>query len=189
MTGFKELDSLIAEDSWVEFYSEDVDLLAEFYSRVIAISSHPSIKVLVIAERGGLDPWRVRSYQRVFGVEGKVLVRRAFKAEDIPPSVEAMGEGDLIVINPYGFFRLYSAIVGALRKRRVGRTFVFSPFDRERRGSIFGLHSAHSIIKLERGVRGVRFKLIKSPNHGEVELSYPIQELFGKESVGLELWL
>jgi hypothetical protein len=189
MTGFRELDSLIARDLWVEFYSEDADLLVEFYSRVIALSSYPSIKVLVIAERGGLDPWKIRSYQRIFGVDGKVLIRRAFKAEDVPPSVEAMGDGNLIVINPYGFFRLYSEIVGALRKRRVAKTFVFSPFDRERRGSIFGLHSAHSIVKLERGVRGIRFKLVKSPNHGEVELTYPIQELFGKESVGLELWL
>ncbi|MGC9105384.1 MAG: hypothetical protein ACP5HQ_03035 [Thermoprotei archaeon] len=188
LTGFPELDEIIAKDEWVEFYSEDLDLLEEFYSRVIALSSHPFVKVLVVAERGGLDPWKVKSYQRAFGVNGRVLVRRAFKPEDVGPSVEAMGAGDLVVINPYGFFRLYTHIVGAMR-RRGGRTFVFSPFDREKRGSVFGLHSAHSVIEVTRGSRGVRFRVVKSPDHGEVELSYPIQSLFGRESVGLEAWL
>jgi len=188
LTGFAELDDLIAKDEWVEFYSEDSDLLEEFYSRVIALSSNPFIKVLVVSERGGLDPWKVRTFQRAFGVEGRVLVRRAFKAEDVPPSVIAMGEGDLVVINPYGFFRLYSHIVGSMRARR-GRTFVFSPFDRERRGSVFGLHSAHSVIEVRRTYRGVRFRVVKSPSHAEVELVYPIQSLFGRSSVGLEAWL
>jgi hypothetical protein len=42
LTGFAELDDLIAEDEWVEFYSEDSDLLEEFYSRVIALPRTPS---------------------------------------------------------------------------------------------------------------------------------------------------
>jgi hypothetical protein len=92
------------------------------------------------------------------------------------------------VINPYGFFRLYSHIVGSMRARR-GRTFVFSPFDRERRGSVFGLHSAHSVIEVRRTYRGVRFRVVKSPSHAEVELVYPIQSLFGRSSIGLEAWL
>jgi len=64
LTGFAELDDLIAKDEWVEFYSEDSDLLEEFYSRVIALSSNPLIKVLVVSERGGLDPWKVKTFQR-----------------------------------------------------------------------------------------------------------------------------
>lgn len=146
------------------------------------------MKVLVVAERGGLDPWLVRAYQRVAGVRGTVLVRRAFKPEDVPPSVEAMGDGDLVVINPYGFRRLYAAIVGAIR-RREGRTFIFSAMDRLREGSVFGLHSAHSLVEVVRLRGAVRFRLVKSVTSAEVELTYPLSALYMREARGLEPWI
>ena len=161
--------------------------MEELYSRTIALS-YPVVKVLVVAERGGLDPWLIRAYQRVAGVRGTILVRRAFKPEDVPPSVEAMGDGDLVVINPYGFRRLYAAIVGAIR-RREGRTFIFSAMDRLREGSVFGLHSAHSLVEVARLRDAVRFRLVKSVTSAEVELTYPLSALYMREARGLEPWI
>ncbi len=163
------------------------DLLEELYSRTIALS-YPLVKVLVVAERGGLNPWLVRAYQRAAGVRGTVLVRRAFKPEDVPPSVDAMGEGDLVIINPYGFRRLYVAIVGAIR-RREGRTFIFSLMDRLREGSVFGLHSAHSLIEVARLRGAVKFRVVKSVTSAEVELTYPLSALYMREFRGLEPWI
>ncbi|MGC9112363.1 MAG: hypothetical protein ACP5H1_02925, partial [Acidilobus sp.] len=64
ITGFPELDELVARDLIVEFFSTDGGLLEELYSRTIALSSYPEVKVLVVAERGGLNPWLIRAYQR-----------------------------------------------------------------------------------------------------------------------------
>ncbi|MGC9071085.1 MAG: hypothetical protein ACP5HK_00065 [Acidilobus sp.] len=187
ITGLTELDEVIADDLIVEFFSVDVGLLEELYSRTIALSSYPEVKVLVVAERGGLDPWLIRAYQRAAGVRGIVLVRRAFKPEDVPPSIDAMGEGDLVVINPYGLRRLYTGIVAAIRGRQ-GRTFVFSAMDRTREGSVFGLHSAHSVIGVDRTREAIRFRVLKSVTSAELELRYPLAALYMRESRGLEPW-
>ncbi|MGC9209817.1 MAG: hypothetical protein ACP5FT_00890 [Acidilobus sp.] len=188
ITGFPELDELVARDLIVEFFSTDGGLLEELYSRTIALSSYPEVKVLVVAERGGLNPWLIRAYQRASGVQGVVLVRRAFKPEDVPPSIDAMGDGDLIVINPYGFRRLYTEIVAALR-RRSGRSFVFSAMDRTREGSVFGLHTAHSIVEVDRLGRAIRFRLLKSVTSANVELTYPLGALYMRDLRGLEPWM
>jgi hypothetical protein len=80
-TGFPLLDSLISEDKIVEFYSLDRELLTLFYHRVIAVSS--PVQVVLVGERGGLDPNMVERFQRIYGVTGEIRVRRAFKVEDV----------------------------------------------------------------------------------------------------------
>jgi hypothetical protein len=48
---------------------------------------------------------------------------------------------DMILVDPYHHRKLYGEIVSAIRN--AGRVFIFSFMDREKEGSIFGLHSAH----------------------------------------------
>lgn len=176
ITGFEELDKIISPDRIVEFYSTDREILWLFYHRVIVLSS--PVKVVIVGERGGLDPTLIRRFREIFDKKGEIYIRRAFKAEDVKPTIEAMKE-DMIILDPYHHKRLYNEIVPAIRN--AGRVFIFSFMDREREGSIFGLHSAHSLIKLERkGSKSFSFKIIKSVTRDNVELSYPIWEIFGK---------
>jgi len=176
-TGFPYLDEIIKKDEIVEFYSLDDDLLRVFYHKVIAISA--PVFVVVVSERGGLDPYLVKRFQNVFGNHSEVYIRRAFKAEDVPETIKAMGDNDLIVIDPYHHRKDYDKIVSALRKGK-GRKFIFSFMDREREGSIFGLHTAHTVIKLVRSKRGFRFVIVKSVTTREIEIPNSLWELYGK---------
>ncbi|BFH72081.1 hypothetical protein SJAV_00250 [Sulfurisphaera javensis] len=187
-TGFSYLDKLIQKDEIVEFYSEDDDLLKSFYHRVIALSS--PIHVVIVSERGGLDPYLVKRFQDVFDIHEEVYIRRAFKAEDVVPTIESMGDEDLIIIDPYHHKKLYTEIASAIKKRK-GRTFTFSFTNRELHGSIFGLHIAHSLIKLEKGRRGFRFVIKKSVIIREIEIPESIWSLYGKvdEDEGLLKWV
>jgi hypothetical protein len=47
----------------------------------------------------------------------------------------------MILVDPYHHRKLYGEIVSATRNAE--RVFIFSFMDREKEGSIFGLHSAH----------------------------------------------
>jgi hypothetical protein len=176
ITGFDEIDRIISPDRMVEFYSTDREILWLFYHRVIVLSS--PIKVVIVGERGGIDPELIRRFREIFNVKGEIYIRRAFKAEDVKPTIEAMNE-DMILVDPYHHRKLYGEIVSAIRN--AGRVFIFSFMDREKEGSIFGLHSAHSLIRLERrSNKSFSFKIIKSVNTDEVEIPYSIWELFGK---------
>ncbi|MCY0861283.1 MAG: hypothetical protein OWQ52_02530 [Metallosphaera prunae] len=188
LTGFQELDRITRDDEFVEFYSNDWELLRVFYHRVIALSS--PVLVVVVSERGGLDPVLVRRFQRIFNVTGPVKLRRAFKAEDVEPTIRAMEDMELIVIDPYHHRngREYSKIVGALRERGA-RRFLFSYMDRQREGSTFGLHSAHSIIKLERTRTGFRAVIMKSVIIDNVEIPYGLWDIYGRGDEGLMKWL
>jgi len=186
MTGFQEVDEVIGSEGLVEFYSTDGELLSLFYHRVIALSA--PVDVVLVGERGGLDSLLLRRLQRTFRNRGEVYLRRAFKAEDVAPTIRAMEGEEVVVVDPYHHFKGYSQIVGAMRGRE-GREFVFSLMDRERRGSVFGLHSAHSIFKLEDRGRGFKVKLIKSPTRGEVEFSYGKWEIYGRYERGLLRWI
>ncbi|MDT7876767.1 MAG: hypothetical protein RQ872_08640 [Sulfolobaceae archaeon] len=86
------------------------------------------------------DPELIRRFREIFNVKGEIYIRRAFKAEDVKPTIEAMNE-DMILVDPYHHRKLYGEIVSAIRN--AGRVFIFSFMDREKEGSIFGLHSAH----------------------------------------------
>ncbi|AWS00214.1 hypothetical protein [Metallosphaera hakonensis] len=187
-TGFPELDRILKEDNLVEFYSLDQELLRLFYHRVIAISS--PIMVVIVSERGGLDPVLVRRFQRTFGTEGEVRLRRAFKVEDVEPTLKSMGDTELIVIDPYHHRkpREYSKIVGALREKR-GRKFVFSYMDREKEGSTFGLHSAQSVIKLERSHSGFRAIIVKSVLIDNIEIPFGLWSIYGRTEEGLMKWI
>jgi len=100
-----------------------------------------------------------------------------------------MGDEDLIIIDPYHYKREYTRIVAAIRKGK-GRKFLFSFLDREREGSIFGSHTAHSIIKIVKSKRGFRFIVIKSVITKEIEIPNSIWDLYGKvNEEGLLRWL
>ncbi|BCS93930.1 hypothetical protein [Metallosphaera javensis (ex Sakai et al. 2022)] len=188
ITGFQELDRITQDDEFVEFYSSDWELLRLFYHRVIAISS--PILVVIVSERGGLDPVLVRRFQRIFNVSGDVKLRRAFKAEDVEPTIRAMEDRELVVVDPYHHKnrREYTRIVGALRERR-SRRFLFSYMDREREGSVFGLHTAHSVIRLERSRTGFRAIVLKSVTVDNVEIPYGLWDIYGRGEEGLMKWL
>ncbi|MEM3213913.1 MAG: hypothetical protein QXX88_03370, partial [Metallosphaera sp.] len=175
-TGFPEIDRAVQDDEFVEFFSLDWDLLRLLYHRAIALSS-PST-VVIVSERGGLDPTLVKRFQRIFGTEGEVSLRRAFKAEDVAPTIKAMVGDELIVIDPYHHRKTseYQKIVGALRGKKV---FMFSYMNREREGSLFGLHSAHSVIKLEKTRTGFVARLVKSVTLDNISVSYGFWSLFG----------
>ncbi|BFI76841.1 hypothetical protein [Sulfurisphaera ohwakuensis] len=186
-TGFAFLDEIIEKDQIVEFFSPDEELLRIFYHRVIALSS--PVYVVVVSERGGLDPYLVKRFQRIFSNEEEVYIRRAFKAEDVPLTIESMGDDDLIIIDPYHHKKEYTRIVAAIRKGK-GRKFLFSFLDREREGSIFGSHTAHSIIKIVRSKRGFKFIFIKSVITREIEIPNSIWDLYDKvNEEGLLRWL
>ena len=181
ITGFKEIDEIIMKDQIVEFYSEDRDLLTLFYHRVIVLSS--PVKVVIVAERGGIDPTLVERFENIFQKKEEIYIRRAFKAEDVKPTIEAMGK-EMIIIDPYHHKRLYTQIVSAIRN--AGKVFIFSAMDREKEGSIFGLHTSHSLIKLTRGKRGFSFRIIKSVTIGDIEIPYSFWDIYGKsEGEGL----
>ncbi|WP_338602636.1 hypothetical protein V6M85_02620 [Sulfolobus tengchongensis] len=187
-TGFALLDRIISKDEVVEFYSNDERLLRIFYHRVAALSA--PIYVVLVSERGGLDPYLIGRFQDIFNNHNEVYLRRAFKAEDVPPTIESMRDNDLIIIDPYHHNKIYDEIVSAIRKVK-GRKFIFSFMDRERKGSIFGLHSAHSLIKLEMGIRGFKFVIKKSVTIKEIEIPASILTLYGKieEDEGLMRWI
>lgn len=177
----------------MEFYSTDKDLLYTFYHRVIALSA--PVKVIITSERGGIDPLLIERFRRIFGNRGEVFIRRAFKAEDLVPTIEAMDKmvlADLIIIDPYHHHKrsLYDSIVSAIRRAKGSKKFIFSFMDREKEGSIFGLHSVHSIIELKRGNRGFKAVFRKSTVVEEVEIPYSFWEIFGMDSgEGLLSWI
>ena len=176
ITGFEEIDRIISPDRIVEFYSTDKEILWLFYHRVIVLSS--PIKVVIVGERGGIDPELIRRFREIFNARGEIYIRRAFKAEDVRPTIEAMNE-DMIIVNPYHHRKLYGEIVPAIRN--AGRVFIFSFMNREKEGSIFGLHSAHSLIEIKRrGEKGIAFRIVKSVIRSEIEIPYPIWEIFNK---------
>jgi hypothetical protein len=85
ITGFDEIDRIISPDRIVEFYSTDREILWLFYHRVIVLSS--PIKVVIVGERGGIDPELIRRFREIFNVKGEIYIRRAFKAEDVKPTI------------------------------------------------------------------------------------------------------
>ncbi len=185
-TGFDELDEVIADDWTVEFFSINARLIFSFYHRVI-VESAP-VNVLVVGERGGLDPYLLIQIARAIGresVEEKLIIRRAFKAEDVPPSIESF-DGDLVIIDPYHHNRLQGSVASAI-KERGDRTFLFSFGDRRKFGSVFGWHVASSVIELKEVEGGFKARLIKSPSHPEVELAF--SSVFWRAEQGLSRWL
>ncbi|AHC52176.1 hypothetical protein SUSAZ_09875 [Sulfolobus acidocaldarius SUSAZ] len=185
-TGFSTLDRIIQRDEIVEFYSTDHNLLYEFYHRVIVVSS--PVKVIIVGERGGLNPLLIERFKRIFQRDGDIYIRRAFKVEDVRPTIEEMGD-EFILINPYHHGKNYTEIVAGIRKTK-GRKFLFSSMDREVNGSLFGSHSVHSMIRLERGERGFKAIVVKSVILKEVEIPFGYWEIFGKdEGEGLMKWI
>lgn len=185
-TGFDGLDEIIADDWIVEFFSVNARLLFSFYHRVI-VESAP-VNVLVVGERGGLDPYLLIQIARATGrgpVEEGLIVRRAFKAEDVPSSIESF-DGDLVVIDPYHHNKLQNRVASAI-KERGGRTFLFSFGDRKRYGSAFGWHVASSVIELKEVEGGFKAKVVKSPSHPELELTF--SSIFWRGDEGLSRWL
>ncbi len=193
MTGLQIIDKIIEKDEIVEFYSIDEKLLYSFYHRVIVLSS--PVNVIIVGERGGIDPLLIERFRRIFEKDDEIFIRRAFKVEDVKPTIDAMGEGDLIVVNPYHHGKNYTEIVGTIRmkvfnERRTGKKiFVFSNVDRRTKGSIFGLHSAHSVIELKSTNRGFIAKIVKSVITKEVEIPYGFWDIYGKYDDGLMKWL
>lgn len=191
-TGFDEIDKLISEDKIVEFYSTDSDILYDIYHRVIAFSS--PINVVITGERGGIDPLILKKFERILGRKVDVMIRRAFKAEDVSPSIKSFDPNeDLIIIDPYhylGKYIEYTKIVSAIRFRNA-RTLIFSFMDREKSGSIFGLHTAHAVIEVKKGIKGFQFRLKKSVSVGYIEIPYSFYDLFIKPNKNSSLitWL
>jgi len=184
-TGFPLLDSLISEDKIVEFYSLDRELLTLFYHRVIAVSS--PVQVVLVGERGGLDPNMVERFQRIYGVTGEIRVRRAFKVEDVSQVLKAV-RGEAVIVDPYQHRKCYSNIVKYLRLDG-SRKYIFSFMDREREGSLFGAHSAGSILKLSRTKGGFKVEIIKSVTLGRLEIPFATWEIFGRSESGLIRWI
>jgi hypothetical protein len=187
-TGFRELDYLMQDDAVTEFFSTSYPLLTSFYHLTV-VESAP-VGLLVVGERGGLNPYALLQLARALGKEGigeAVYLRRAFKAEDVPDSVSAFS-GPLIVVDPYHHGKLGDRIAGAI-KERGDRTLLFSFGDRRRFGSAFGWHVATSVFFLREVKGGFKVKLVKSPVFPEVELSYSTGSLFGQAGDGLFPWL
>ncbi|BBD73317.1 hypothetical protein HS1genome_1706 [Sulfodiicoccus acidiphilus] len=112
---------------------------------------------------------------------------RAFKVEDVPPTLKAT-QVDTVVVDPYHHRRKYSQVVAALRTSPA-RKFLFSFMDREREGSTFGLHSAHSVLELRRGLRGFVVRVVKSADGPELEFPYGTWDMFGRGGEGLTKWI
>ncbi|AWR96225.1 hypothetical protein DFR86_00805 [Acidianus sulfidivorans JP7] len=178
-TGFPFLDSIIGKDEIVEFFSTDYELLSVFYHRVIAYSA--PVHVVIVSERGGLNPYLIKRFQNIFNNYNEIFLRRAFKVEDVDLTIDSMGDNDLVIIDPYHHRKDYAKIISSLRKGK-GRKFLFSFMNREKEGSTFGLHSAHSIIKLVRDKSGFRFIVIKSVSVREIEIPNSIYDLYGKKT-------
>ncbi|MEJ2775913.1 hypothetical protein WIW90_06780 [Sulfolobaceae archaeon RB850M] len=123
------------------------------------------------------DPELIRRFREIFNVKGEIYIRRAFKAEDVKPTIEVMNE-DMILVDPYHHRKLHGEIVSAIRN--AGRVFIFSFMDREKEGSIFRSSFCSSIRLERRSNKSFSFKIIKSVNTDEVEIPYSIWELFGK---------
>ncbi len=144
--------------------------------------------MIIIGERGGIDPLLIARFKRIFQRDGEIYIRRAFKAEDVRPTIDSMGD-EFIVINPYYYRKNYTETVAGIRKTK-GRKFLFSNMNREVKGSLFGAHSAHSMIKLERGKRGFKATIIKSVIVREIEIPFGFWEIFGKDDgEGLMKWI
>ncbi|QKR01072.1 hypothetical protein GWK48_07760 [Metallosphaera tengchongensis] len=145
------------------------------------------VKVILVSERGGIDPLLIERFRRIFQKYDEIYIRRAFKVEDVRPTIEAMG-GEFVLVDPYHHRKKYTEIVSGIRRAQ-GRKFIFSFMDREREGSVFGLHTAHSLIKLEGTGSGFRAKILKSVSVENIEIPFGTWEIFGRSEEGLVRWL
>ncbi len=187
-TGFPEVDDIIAYDAITEFFSLDYNLLFSFYHKVI-VESAP-IDLLLVGERGGLNPYSLTQLARVLGIsniDDKIFVRRAFKVEDVPASISSF-KGELIIVDPYHHGKFIDEIAASI-KERGSRTLIFSFGNRLNYKSTFGWHVASSILELKETKGGFKVRLIKSPAFPEFELKYPVGALYCDEKTGLGPWL
>lgn len=189
--GLPAVDRVLSTEQRVEFFSRDRDsthYLYLLYHRCIALSS--PLRVVLAVERGWLDPSLVFRLRKSLGTAGgEVTVARAFKPEDLGPTVDSTPTDlDMVVIDPYGFRRGYNSFVSSMR-RRDGRTFIFSPMDRTRRGSLWGIHSDHAVLEVVGRGRGLRLVLLKHPMMGEREFQFSRWEILtGTVEEGLTRW-
>ncbi|BCU71469.1 hypothetical protein [Stygiolobus caldivivus] len=178
----ENIDSILSSNERVEFYGgwDDVLFLAH---RAVAASA--PVNVVLVQEFGKFDPFLVKKFQRLLGNTSEVFIRRAFKAEDVKPTIESFDK-ELIVIDPYFHGKKYTEITSSLRRE----VWVFT---REVRGlpqgGAFNHHSMHVIVKVKRSKWGFRFYLIKHPTMPYMEIPVSIEGMYkGEESNGLLAW-
>ncbi|BCU66630.1 hypothetical protein HS7_00670 [Sulfolobales archaeon HS-7] len=181
-TGIPEVDELIRTEERVEFFGSwnDVLLLAH---RTAAISA--PISVVIVQEFGRLDPFTIKRFQRILQNSSLIYVKRAFKAEDVAPTIDSV-EGEVIVIDPYHHGKLFTKISSSLRRR----AFVFTREINDRPyADHFNLHEMNAIIRVKKGYKGYLFQLIKHPSRPYSEIRVSIHEMLGKAySPGLLQW-
>ncbi|HLI46969.1 MAG TPA: hypothetical protein VKU94_07235 [Geobacterales bacterium] len=171
ITGFEELDKYLAEDDIIEFYSEQSIALDIIYHRVLALLA--PVNLIIVGVRGGFDPLIFRTFCRIFNRNNvNLYIQRAFKAEDIEPTLlESKNSLPLVIYNPYGYRRLYARIVSAIKNSR-SKVLIFSPIDRKKNGSTLGAHVAHSIIELKEAKNGIKARIIKSVTTGPITFEF-----------------
>gem|GEM_PF-416147 len=185
-TGLGSLDALLEEDHVTEIFSRDPYLIGSLCHRTV-VESAP-VAVVVVGERGGLNPYLLLRISRALGrsvsVRDLVLVKRAFKAEDVPPTISSL-EGDVVVIDPYHHGKLCGLIAAAVKERE-GRTMLFSPRDRRKACGAYSWHVPSTIIELRSMSHGFEALVLKSPRFPEMAVSLPPALAF--EEKGLMLW-
>jgi len=161
ITGFEELDKYLSKDEIIEFYSEKQDALDIIYHRILAIIAPANL--IIVGARGGFNPLIFKRFCRIFNkINPELYIQRAFKAEDIEPSIiDKKSDLPLVIYNPYTYRKLYANIIKAIRNSR-NRVLIFSLMDRKRKGSTLGAHIAHSMIELRKDMRGFQARIVKS---------------------------
>lgn len=178
MTGIQEIDEMIYRDKIVGFKFEDEVFMRIFYHRTIVESAPVS---LLLVGDARIDPYLLRAFSRITEkeVEDKVRVRRAFKREDVVPTLNSFA-GDLIIVNPY----IYGCSIYPSLIKRKGRTFLFFTTEKTY------LRAESSILELRREKEGdMIVRVRKSPSHPELKVKFPAYLLHCKEEFGLSKWL
>ncbi len=176
--GIEDLDRLISNDNVVGFSFQESALMGLFYHRALVESAPVDLVLVGSAE---IDPYLVNTFSRILGksVVELVHVRRAFKREDVLPTLDSF-KGDLIIVEPYIY---HSHIYSGLMKRKGSRTFLFFTSETNT------LRAETSILDLYRHGKEIMVKVRKSPSYPKTTVKFPIYQLYCKEEVGLAKWL
>ena len=181
--GIENIDKILEGNERVEFYGnwEDVLFLAHR-----AVASSAPINVVIVQEFGKFDPFLVKKFQRITGNYGEIVIRRAFKAEDVKPTIDSF-QGEVIVIDPYFHRKNYTVITSALRRN----VWVFTrEVNGLPQGGAFNHHSMHVIVRVSSSKWGYRFYIKKHPLMPELEIPISIEGIYrGEEYKGLLAWV
>jgi len=178
--GIEEIDKIIEKDRVVGFRFQDRKLMKIMYHRAL-VESAP-VNLILLGERCRiLEPYLLLSFSRILGksLDG-IKVKRAFKREDVFPTIESM-YGNLIIMNPY----VYGNVYDSLMRRREGKTFLFYL------NEPVGLRAETSILDIEKIEKRNLFSIIvrKSPSYPNLRMTFPTRILYFRQEQGILKWV